>query len=131
MEAALEGWIVDGGVVDGGKGLDSAGAVVVDDRGREIVGARARRASLARADEAHHRVELVRVGIVAAGGGRRARRGRGSNLGVDAPHERVQGILLLVRHRAVPDGRKRGRGKGVRALECEHGGHSPVRGAPA
>ena len=56
MEAALEGWIVDGGVVDGGKGLDSAGAVVVDDRGREIVGARARRASLARADEAHHRV---------------------------------------------------------------------------
>ena len=45
MEAALEGWIVDGGVVDGGKGLDSAGAVVVDDRGREIVGARARRAS--------------------------------------------------------------------------------------
>ena len=29
-------------------------AVVVDDRGREIVGARARRASPARADEAHH-----------------------------------------------------------------------------
>ena len=62
MEAALEGRVVDGGVVYRGEGLDGrAGAVVVDDRGRGIVGARARRASLARADEAHHRVELVRV----------------------------------------------------------------------